>query len=211
MNRLAATTQKIPLIVKVVSLNLVMFLMVYFLAIPAPATALDTDQFISQAVVKQSEDIRPKAKIGNPTRLIIPRLGINLPIQEGKFDEATQSWTLTSNAVHYAVITSKPNDLSGNTLIYGHNTVQVLFPTMLLQPGDELLIESQEGYIYSYAYVADSNVKPSDTSILTTISSKPILTLLTCNGLFNENRRLMNFEFVFIKEPEIPAQAEVTI
>jgi sortase (surface protein transpeptidase) len=165
--RLTATIQKIPLFIKVVSLYLLVAFPLYTFAIPAPAESIDTNQYISEAIVIEEKAPEPQAILGTPDKLVIPRLGINLPIADGVYDVETQSWTLTKTAVHYAVMTSKPNDLSGNTLIYGHNTVQLLSPTRLLQPGDTLQVTSKEGYIYNYVYVADNKVDPSDTSVLT--------------------------------------------
>jgi len=202
--RLTATIQKIPLFIKVVSLYVLIVMPLYTFALPEPAESIDTNQFITQVIVEE-EIKQPQAITGVPDRLLIPRLGINLPIADGVYDPATETWTLSKTAVHYAVMTRLPNDKSGHTLIYGHNTVQLLSPTRLLQPGDILQIVSKEGLTYNYVYVADNKVDPSNTQVLTQTSEKPMLTLLTCNGLFNEVRRLMSFEFVSI---DMPGQSE---
>jgi LPXTG-site transpeptidase (sortase) family protein len=161
-----------------------------------PNTSIATNEYITQLVqVRHTPVAEPETIVGTPARLIIPRLGIDLPIEAGTYDAVSDSWTLSRTAVHYAVMTALPNNDSGNTLIYGHNNRKILAPTRDIQVGDELHIITKENQTFTYRYVADVKVDPANTDILTAAAGNPKLTLLTCNGLWNEKRRLMDFEY----------------
>lgn len=190
--------QRIPLSLKVVSLYLLIGIPLYAFVFAAPApTAIATNDYLSElAAIEQTRVTTPETITGSPVRLVIPRLGVDLPIEDGVYDPATDSWTLSRTAVHYALITAPPNTTSGNTLIYGHNNRRILGATRNIQPGDVLQIITKENQTFSYAYTSDIKVDPSNTSIFgETSTDKPRLTLLTCDGLFNEQRRLMSFDF----------------
>lgn len=131
-----------------------------------------------------------------PKRLTIPRLGMSLDIIPGTYDPASKTWTLTETAVQFAAMTSLPNDRSGTMLLYGHNTAKVLAPTDHLVEGDIATVTTQDGKVYTYAFSNGRLVDPSDTSVLRDDSTPPKLSLLTCDGLWDEKRRVMTFDFV---------------
>ena len=194
-------TYKIPLIIKVVSLYvLVLFAPVVFsLQQPAETASIDNNQYISELVAEAPEPVEPEALTGNPVRLEIPAVGIDLPVVDGEYDEATDAWTLSTTSVHIATMTSPINNLAGHTLIYGHNNRNLLAPTRDISIGDLLLIHTDNDLVFHYLYTGDELVDPSDTSLLELDPDAPQLTLLTCEGLFYEHRRLMNFEFVEVE------------
>jgi LPXTG-site transpeptidase (sortase) family protein len=134
-----------------------------------------------------------------PKQLIIPRLGMNLSVVPGQYNPATKTWTLTDDKVQFADITSLPNDRSGNTLLYGHNTAKVLAPTDHMMEGDIAQVTTVSGQTFTYAFSSGRLVDPSDTSVLKETDAKPQLTLLTCDGLWDEKRRLMTFDFVSVE------------
>jgi len=131
---------------------------------------------------------------GQPVRLSIPRLGINLHIINGTYDTATKGWTLTSTNAQFATITSLPNNVTGDTLIYGHETAAVFEKTNDLVKGDILLIYTSNNHIFDYTYTSSKITSPTDTSVFS-YQGGPRVTLLTCNGWFSQNRRLMYFTF----------------
>ncbi len=134
---------------------------------------------------------------GVPRRMWIPRLKIDLPVQDGHYDKAAKNWTLADDAAQFAVMTDKLSDKPGNTLLYGHNTPQVFMPTSGLREGDLLEVTSDDGHVFTYIYKDDSYVLPSDTSVLYKEHDKPRLTLMTCDGNSNDKyRRLMRFELM---------------
>ena len=132
---------------------------------------------------------------GQPARISIARLGIDLPVVDGVYDSANDSWTLRDDAVQFATMTTLPNDDQGNTFLYGHNTVQVLEPVKNIVPGDLLTITATNGKVFSYTYVSDLSVTPDRTDVLAATSPTPRVTLMTCQGFFSETRRLLYFDF----------------
>ena len=189
---------KIPLLAKVVSLYIV-------LAIPVTLTVSifsnSYNPYIAQAAaLGRPEIVKPPVVSGKPVQLLIPRLGINLPVQPGNYDPATGTWTLSNTAIFFTEITAPINDQAGHTLIYGHAYKNLLEPTKDLSIDDELIITTDTGYSFSYRYTGKEVVNPKDTAVLQKTSDKPLLTLLTCEGIFYENRRLMSFELTGAKQ-----------
>jgi len=132
-------------------------------------------------------------KSGNPTRLRIERIGIDLPVQNGTYDAATNSWSLSDDSAYFATTTAAPNDAHGNTFIYGHNTDAVLAKTAAIQPGDVATVATSNGFVFRYVYTGDTSVTPDKTAILSEDPATPQLTLMTCEGWWSATRRLMFF------------------
>jgi LPXTG-site transpeptidase (sortase) family protein len=68
-----------------------------------------------------------------------------------------------------------------------------------LVEGDIAQVATQDGRTYTYAFTSGRQVDPTDTSVLKQTSISPTLTLLTCDGFWDEKRRLMEFSFVSVK------------
>lgn len=163
----------------------------------AYATPQDTQtSYVSPMVPTQKGTDAKKEPIvqGIPKRIIVPRLSIDLPIVAGNYDAKSDSWTLSDDKAHYAVMTSKPNDQAGLTLIYGHNTWAVFAPLISLQPGDTVQVRTTNGHKFVYTFKKSTRVSPKTTSILSRQSSKPQLALMTCDGIWSEARRIMFFD-----------------
>lgn len=131
---------------------------------------------------------------GKPLKIMIPSLDIDLNIIDGTYNKDSKTWTLSPDKAQYAIITPLPNNKSGNTLIYGHNTNQVFYSTEDLKIGDEVFITTDNSLIFVYKYKKSSLIDPTDVSIFG-YSGPSQLTLLTCNGFFNTKRKLFYFEF----------------
>ena len=129
---------------------------------------------------------------GKPMQLQITRLGIDLQVVDGRYDKATDSWTLTDDKAQFATVTELPNNESGNTFIYGHNQAAVFSALAGLQAGDEAIVTTDNGLKFVYTFNGQQFVNPDDTSILTS-SKDPILTLMTCEGILSEARRVAIF------------------
>ena len=195
-------TYKIPLIIKVVSLYVLLFSVpvVYSLQQQSTETAgIDNNQYLSEIVTAEPESVEPEAITGNPVRLEIPAVGIDLPIVDGEYDSESDTWTLSTTAVHFANMTSPINNQAGHSLIYGHNNRDLLAPTRDIAENDVLIIHTDNDLAFRYIYTGDELVDPTDTSLFDQETGKPHITLLTCEGLFYEHRRLMNFEFVEVE------------
>src|SRR5258708_457699 len=55
---------------------------------------------------------------GKPVRIVVPRLGVDLPVDDGTYDIANKTWTLSGYHAQFALPSVVANDYQGNTLIY---------------------------------------------------------------------------------------------
>lgn len=145
----------------------------------------------------------PAVKIisGQPVEIVIPGSAwngksVDLPVDPGYYDAATDSWTLSGYRAQFAMISSLANNVGGDTYIYGHNNNDVFGALRHVTPtvGSTALIYTSNGHIFAYSFVSASNVAPDITSVLD-YNGPPIMTIQTCTGSFNEVRTLYKYSF----------------
>jgi len=136
---------------------------------------------------------------GVPARIVFPSLELDLPIDEGLYDDTDQTWTLSGLRAQFATISQPANDFTGSTFIYGHNNKHVFGRLSDLKPGDRVRVYTANGQLFTYVYESAHNTKPDDVSALS-YQGPPILTVQTCIGSFNEWRRMYRFRFETVKE-----------
>ena len=136
----------------------------------------------------------PIITAGIPLRIVLPTLELDLAIEVGKYDPVNDSWTLSGYNAHFATITAPANDYADNTFIYGHNNKYVFGHLRFLNPGDPVLVYTDNGLVFHYKYESKLTVSPSDTSVLT-YQGPPILTIQTCSGNWDEWREMYKFNF----------------
>lgn len=134
-------------------------------------------------------------KTGAPVSIQVPNVGINLAVIDGSYDPVKDSWTLTDDKAQFAAMTDLPNDRAGNTFIYGHNTDAVFAKLAGLKAGDIAEIKTANNLTFQYVYSGEQIVQPSNTDILNAEPATPRLTLMTCEGIFSQTRRVMFFDF----------------
>ena len=132
---------------------------------------------------------------GVPKKLIIPELNINLPIIPGYYNQKTQTWTLTVNMVQFATITPEPNNVEGNTFLYGHARAAVFANLHNISPDSEAIVETTNNHSFYYKLTSIKTVTPYNDSVFE-YSGPPILTIQTCTGLFWQNRQFFTFSLV---------------
>jgi LPXTG-site transpeptidase (sortase) family protein len=130
---------------------------------------------------------------GHPTRVLLPRLGIDLPVIDGQYSFTSSAWSVSGTTANYAQNTTEPNNKSDKTLIYGHWTPGVFGPTKGLESGDLAYVYTDKGHILVYRYEYKEVVKPTDTAIFNDFKGRPGLVLMTCQGSWAQERRLMFF------------------
>ncbi len=131
---------------------------------------------------------------GAPNKISLSRLGIDAAIEPGTYNTTTGAWDLSWNAAEFATMTVAPNTIGGKTLLYAHNTRRLFGPTSKIKLGDEAVITTDSGKVFRYIYAQEKVVAPTDISILQhPEDGPPQLVLLTCSGIFNQNRRLLFF------------------
>ena len=166
-------------------------------AFGAPVWAISKPTPIYQKSVPIVNAI-PDTISGKPARLVIPARNIDLPIDEGRYDEASNTWTLSPTHVKFAITTMPANDQSGATFVYGHGTDSVLGRIGTNHPpkGSIAEIHTDNDHVFTYALQSIHNLNPTNTSFLRNITSgPPRLILQTCTGTFSEWRTEFIFSF----------------
>jgi hypothetical protein len=131
---------------------------------------------------------------GKPVKIIIPGVAIDLPIDEGIYNESDATWTLSGYHAQFAMLSNYANDTEGNTFIYGHNNKFVFGPIKAIHPNDTALLYTDNGHVFSYSFIETRATIPEDTSVLN-YEGPPILTIQTCSGSWNEKRQMYTFKF----------------
>lgn len=133
---------------------------------------------------------------GRPVRIVIPDSHVDLPVDEGYYSSATNSWTLSGYRAQFAMISSLANNQGGDTFIYGHNNNYVFGALRHVTPasGAPALIYTENGHIFAYKFQSVSSLEPNDTTVLT-YDGPPILTIQTCTGSLDEWRTMYRFDF----------------
>ena len=147
---------------------------------PTTVTTLETPDFVK----------------GTPVRLAIERLKIDLAVTPGGYDNSAGAWRLDETRV---LVNSWPTGGTLDTspeaqplLIYGHNYPSILGKTKDLVVGDRLTIIFSDSRRIDLHYLRDAIYPPADITILSYDGPEPLL-LMTCDGTWDESRRVMFF------------------
>ncbi|MDB5176641.1 MAG: hypothetical protein JWN75_309 [Candidatus Saccharibacteria bacterium] len=155
---------------------------------------------VTKPVIVHHKPIKlaPKVISGKPVRIVIASSNIDLPIDEGTYDQATGAWTLSDTHAQFATMTAIANDSIGTTFIYGHGTDAVFGKIGTNHPavGTIAQIYTDTSHVFSYTLQEVRDMQPTDTSILQdTSSGSPRLVVQTCTGIFSEWRTMFIFSF----------------
>jgi LPXTG-site transpeptidase (sortase) family protein len=132
---------------------------------------------------------------GEPVRIQIPSLKIDLNVIDGYYNKSSKTWTLTKDMAQYATVTPLPNNLEGNTFIYAHNRQGVFKDLSKIRVGDEAIITTDNNHTFTYKFRTSYETNPNDNSLFG-YRGAPILTLQTCSGVWYQNRQLFTFDLV---------------
>jgi LPXTG-site transpeptidase (sortase) family protein len=145
--------------------------------------------------------LKPKVIIqGIPIRVVVPSVGIDLPIQIGIYNPIDSSWTLGTDSAFYANASVPANNNNGTTLIYAHAQTGLFGELTAIQPGATAQVYTNSGAVFSYTYQSLQEVDPSDTSIFS-VNTLPTLTLQTCTGDWSQYRALYSFTLTEVSKP----------
>ncbi len=131
-----------------------------------------------------------------PERLIIPDLGINLPIVSVPLQNG--SWPVSDNTANFAEGTSLINAQGGNVGLFGHDRAKVLSNLKKIITGNEIVIVSGE-YRAKYQVTETNVVEPKAVDIFNS-TPEPTLTLVTCDGKFSEKRFVVRANLISIEK-----------
>jgi LPXTG-site transpeptidase (sortase) family protein len=142
---------------------------------------------------KPNSASKPDYIEGTPRHITVPSLGIDTNIVDGLYDNKTGNWTLTEDSAFFATTSNLVNSDSGNTFIYGHNSQKIFGKLLNINAGAEVIITTDNGYEFTYVFLATEAVRPTDVYTLN-YSGKPRLTLQTCSGVWNQTRQMSYYE-----------------
>jgi LPXTG-site transpeptidase (sortase) family protein len=146
--------------------------------------------------------VRPKPvfvpTVGNPVRVVVPDLGIDVAVAEGAFDPASQEWSLSDQLAYHAAASVPANDNNGATLIYGHAKAQMFEPLINTAQGMRAEVHTDNSKIFVYEFSSMREVVPTDVSVFTN-DGPPILVLQTCSGPMDIYRALYSFNYVEVR------------
>lgn len=122
-----------------------------------------------------------------PSAIDIPKIKRNLPIKSAKV--TGNNWDLFDDAVAWLSTSQTPGN--GNVILYAHDWKPLWRDIYKLVPGDEILV-LQEGKWHPYAVTESRLVNEHD--IASILSDQNRLTLYTCEGTFDDKRRVVYAE-----------------
>ncbi len=151
------------------------------------------EQFVNDTKIenKNKSEINSKINIATPTKIIIPKIGVEtkvLPV--GKTFSGNMEVPNSLKNVGWYKYGAKPGEI-GNSVIAGHEIDELGFGAIfknlyLLKPGDEILVENSLGEILTFI-VQDSEIYKYNNAPLEKIfgnSETSNLNLITCEGTF---------------------------
>ena len=157
--------------------------------------AVSATNIVAPPSAVTAQQSKPNEIQGQPTELLIPSLNMDLPVIPGYYDARTKAWTLTLSEVQYATITPQPNNLEGNTFLYGHYRQAVFAWLHTIPSGAQAIVKTSNGHTFYYQLASIRTTDPGDDSVFT-YRGKPILTIQTCTGLFFQYRQFYTFNLI---------------
>ena len=120
---------------------------------------------------------------GEPVKIIIPTVGINLPVAKARI--VTDTWEVLNNAASYGENSALPGK-SGNTVIFSH-AIKTLFGSLPnVAIGTYVYVQTANN-TYTYKITDTTSVHSEDLSILKA-DKESALILYTCEGSADERR-----------------------
>ncbi len=159
----------------------------------APFMQASQPKTVDVVVEKQSnETIKsvPFQKIdepGKPKRLVIPSLTLGLPIVSQPMQNGT--WAVDEGVANFAEETSPFNGDVGNSVLFGHNKPDAFRPMSQLKKGDLVYVQTST-YQFTYEVSEISTTNPKNVEVMKPGEGRE-LTLITCNGFFDEKRLII--------------------
>lgn len=118
-----------------------------------------------------------------PKKIIIPTVGISLPVYVAKI--ALNTWEVRIDGASFGESTANPGE-KGNTVIFSHATAPLFGNLPLIKKGDIIHIFTTFDW-FAYRVTEINVIPPEKTDVLFSDGSHT-LTLYTCTGPNDEKR-----------------------
>ncbi len=149
----------------------------------------------------------PKPEIGEPVRLVIPKLTVDAVIENvGLTDENAMDVPKEKGNAGWYELGAKPGEL-GSAVIAGHlddknGDPEVFYNLKDISAGDEIEVEDENGKKYTYV-VTRVQTYPYASFPLQEVfasSDKTRLNLITCEGTYDKSSKLYSDRLVVYSE-----------
>lgn len=128
-------------------------------------------------------------------RLVIPNVSVGLPIVTVPLANGT--WEVEESVANFAAESSPFTGEPGNSVIFGHNKLDAFRPINKLKRGDQVHVQTST-HQFTYVVKSISTTAPTNVDVLKPVEGKKELTLITCNGVFDEKRLIIKSELTDI-------------
>jgi len=150
--------------------------------VPLPYTTQDMERTAPESdflAPRQRGSVAPVLVAPQPTRLLIPAIGLDTPIKEVFIVDG--AWEVADYAAGYLHNTALPGE-KGNAVLAGHAGMRgaVFRDLGALGPGADIYADAA-GWRYHYRVRETHSVLPTQIDVLTPTDT-PVLTLLTCTN-----------------------------
>ncbi len=136
-----------------------------------------------KAASPQVVEVSSSAISGYPTRIIIPKLDLSVPVFAVPYAE--ESWTVPTGGA--AILTNPTAVGARGQVIYGHNWRSVFASLTKANPGDIIATEYANGQRKLYTVTEVFTTDSTDPSALTR-GSDTSLSIYTCTGWLDSKR-----------------------
>lgn len=128
---------------------------------------------------------------GKLQRLVIPDVSLGLPIVTVPLKNGT--WEVAESVANFAEESSPFTGEPGNSVVFGHNKNDAFRPINKVKKGTEIHIQTST-HQFTYVVKSISTTAPTNVNVLLPTADKKELTLITCNGAFDEKRLIVKSE-----------------
>lgn len=182
-------------------LNVCVAVLFFVVLLPAPP-----EPIVVATVVPPHSSFKPNVGTQRPitgtsVRVVVPSVGIDIPVKPGHYDSDSSTWTIDHSAAFHADVTVPVNNTNGTALIYGHAGWKIFGSLPNVKPGASAVVYTLEGNRFNYEAETNRQVDPHDTSALIA-TGPPKLLLQTCSGAFDAYRTLVSFKLVSVVRDE---------
>lgn len=160
-------------------LGIAFILLGFVVIFVASAKSLNIDftrPFVEEKTVTFSETAKP-------SRLYIPKLSRVFDIYDGTV--VGNRWTIAEQGVSYLTSSARPGE--GNSVIYGHNRLDIFGYLYRVKGGDRIYLVESNGSIVKYEVAETKEITPTQVEILNNTSYSR-LTIYTCSGFLDSAR-----------------------
>ena len=150
----------------------------------ADGTVPDVPLHLQQWVQPAPPQPVPVPSIGTPTRLAVPRIGVDAPIVEGV------AWDDLKKGVGHLPGSAHPGQ-RGNMYLAAHNDIfgEIFRYLEKMELGDEFVVYSGN-QAFRYVVTSKRIIEPTDVSVMDP-TTEPIATLQTCYPYLIDTQRLV--------------------